>query len=130
MMKNIQLVVIIVGSIVFAFNDANAQQLDTVYFSCSFDRLGIKVKNVEIYDINNNHITILDNYHGRNSFPVQVILNINSDTLVIRINQRFSFRKTLVFLKKQDIQKKYIHLWRNFEKKFEFSYSDYSWRKL
>lgn len=108
----------------FSVLKLNAQQFDTIYFSCSFDRFGIKVKNIEIYDINNNQITILDNYHGRKSLPVQVILNNNSDTLDIKINQRFGFKKTHVFLRTKDIHRKYIHLWRNNKREFEFSYSD------
>jgi len=110
---------VIVNNNSFAQNQP--QTVDTVYFSCSFGYLGLLTKNIEIKDINNNQSAIITNYHGRYALAVPMVIYDTSDTLIIKVKERFKRERHFTLLVK-DIKDKYIWIYQNEQKEFEFEY--------
>jgi hypothetical protein len=98
----------------------NAQELDTIYFQSSF---GICTRKIEIIDKSNNNISVLNKFEGKWRAAIPLVVNCNTDTIMIVVKRRFLFNKIKTHIRLVDIEKKYVYLF-VYKNKIILEYSD------
>lgn len=103
---------------------AQGHKYDTLFFVSQFGFGGWFPKKIVIKDICCSETIEITRKYGRHKKPIPLDINEITDSISITIYNRFSFKKNTVIIRINDIEEKYIVIWRNKEDKVQIDFRE------